>query len=79
MSPAQDPDEAPAIEVQGLHSQFGENIIHENLDLTVERGEIVGVVGGSGTGKSVLLNTIIGLKSPEGGSVKVLNGAVADA
>ncbi|HEX2559764.1 ABC transporter ATP-binding protein, partial [Phenylobacterium sp.] len=69
-APADEP--ANAIEVRGLRSQFGDNLIHDNLDLTVRRGEILGVVGGSGTGKSVLLNTIIGLKDPEAGTVKVL-------
>ncbi len=60
------------IEVRGLLSQFGERTIHENLDLVVERGEVLGVVGGSGSGKTVLLNSIIGLKEPEGGSVSIL-------
>ena len=69
------PDKArnpePVIEVRGLLSQFGERTIHEDLDLDVEQGEVLGIVGGSGTGKTVLLNSIIGLKEPEGGSVKV--------
>ncbi len=63
--------EAPPIEVRGLVSKFGDKVIHDGLDLTVPRGQVVGVVGGSGSGKSVLLNTIIGLREPQGGSVKV--------
>lgn len=61
----------PVIEVRGLLSQFGERAIHKDLDLTINRGEIIGVVGGSGTGKTVLLNTIIGLKEPEDGTVSL--------
>ena len=63
--------EAPPIEVRGLVSKFGDNVVHDGLDLTVPKGQVVGVVGGSGSGKSVLLNTIIGLREPQGGSVKV--------
>jgi len=60
------------ISVHGLRNSFGEDsIIHENLDLEVRRGEILGVVGGSGTGKSVLMRSIIGLQRPDEGEVYV--------
>ena len=64
-------DRSPPIQVKGLVSKFGDRVIHDGLDLTVDSGEVLGVVGGSGAGKSVLLNTIIGLKMPDGGEVKV--------
>jgi phospholipid/cholesterol/gamma-HCH transport system ATP-binding protein len=63
--------EGPAIEVKDLRSEFGDNLVHDGLSLTVNRGEVMGVVGGSGAGKSVLLNTIIGLRQPQGGTVSV--------
>jgi len=59
------------IAVEGLRTQFGSNVIHDGLNLEVRRGEIIGVVGGSGTGKSVLMRAIIGLKPPSGGTVRV--------
>ncbi|MGE0734941.1 MAG: ABC transporter ATP-binding protein [Alphaproteobacteria bacterium] len=60
------------IRVKGLHTQFGAQVIHDNLDLEVRRGEVLGVVGGSGTGKSVLLRTIIGLIPIRKGEITVL-------
>ncbi len=57
--------------MRGLRTQFGANVIHENLDLDVYRGEVLGVVGGSGTGKSVLLREIVGLVKPAAGSINV--------
>src|SRR5919107_935664 len=62
----------PLITVRGLRNAFGDQVIHDGLDLTVCRGEILGVVGGSGTGKSVLLRSIIGLQTPEEGEIEVL-------
>ena len=75
---APDQQAEPAIVIEGLKNSFGHHVIHENLDLTVRRGEILGVVGGSGTGKSVLLRSIIGLQQPTEGTIEVLGGEVAE-
>ena len=61
----------PIIHVTGLKNGFDEKIVHEHLDLDVHPGEIIGVVGGSGTGKSVLMRSIIGLQLPMEGHVEV--------
>ena len=58
------------MEARGILTQFDENIVHQNLDFRITPNEIVGLVGGSGTGKSVLMNTLLGLKEPEGGSIR---------
>lgn len=63
-------DEA-IIQVRKLTNQFGTHVVHKNLDLDVYRGEILGVVGGSGTGKSVLLRSIVGLQRPAQGTVRI--------
>ena len=57
--------------VRGLVNRFGDQAVHEDLSLTVNRGEILGVVGGSGTGKSVLMRSIIGLQIPDEGEIEV--------
>ncbi len=72
-------DTAPPVEVIDLISQFGDNVVHDHLNLTVNRGEVLGVVGGSGSGKSVLLNTIIGLKKPDGGTIRIFGHDISDA
>lgn len=64
-------DDAPIIRVRGLVTRFGTHTIHDGIDLDVRPGEIMAVVGGSGTGKSVLLRSMIGLKRPEGGTVEI--------
>jgi len=60
------------IQVRGLRNQFGPQVVHDDLNLDVWRGEVLGIVGGSGTGKSVLLRTIVGLNRPAAGSINVL-------
>lgn len=67
--PSQDDDSDAPIVIRGLNNRFGNNIIHENLNLTVKRGEVLGVVGGSGSGKTVLLRSILGLQKPESGDI----------
>jgi len=61
-----------AIRVRGLTNRFGSQTVHDGLDLDVRRGEILGVVGGSGTGKSVLMRSILGLRHPDEGQIEVL-------
>jgi len=62
----------PIIRVRGLVNRFGEQTVHDGIDLDVKRGEILGVVGGSGTGKSVLMRSILGLRRPDAGEIEVL-------
>jgi len=60
------------IRVRGLVNRFGTQTVHDGLDLDVRRGEILGVVGGSGSGKSVLMRSLIGLRRPDAGEIEVL-------
>ncbi len=66
------------IQVRGLRNQFGSQVIHENLNLDVYRGEVLGIVGGSGTGKSVLLRSIVGLQKPTAGTIGVLGQTISE-
>jgi phospholipid/cholesterol/gamma-HCH transport system ATP-binding protein len=75
MSPSQD---EVVIRVRGLVNVLGGNLIHDHIDLDVKRGEVLGIVGGSGSGKSVLLRTIIGLQKPTEGEVSVLGQRIGD-
>jgi phospholipid/cholesterol/gamma-HCH transport system ATP-binding protein len=68
----------PVIRIRRLVNAFGDAIIHDHLDLDVNRGEVLGVVGGSGAGKSVLLRSIIGLNRPSSGSIKVFGQETAE-
>jgi len=72
----------PVIRVRGLVNRFGAETVHDGLDLDVRQGEVIGIVGGSGSGKSVLLRTIIGLNRPVAGKVEVFGRdvlAIGDA
>ena len=76
----------PLVEVRGLVNRFGAQVVHDHLDMTVEQGEVFGIVGGSGSGKSVLLRSILGLQRPRAGEVlmsgqdltKLSNAALKD-
>ncbi len=57
------------IELHGITNRFGTQTVHEGLDMEVQEGEVFGIVGGSGSGKSVLLRTILGLRRPQAGRV----------
>jgi phospholipid/cholesterol/gamma-HCH transport system ATP-binding protein len=62
----------PIVSIRNLVNRFGEQVVHEGLNLDMRRGEILGVVGGSGSGKSVLMRAILGLRKPDGGQIQVL-------
>lgn len=61
----------PVISVRGIVNRFGSQVVHDGLDLDVMPGEVFGIVGGSGSGKSVLLRTMLGLQVPAAGSVQI--------
>lgn len=63
---------SPLISVRGLCNRFGAQVVHDHLDFDIYPGEIIGIVGGSGSGKSVLMRSIIGLKEPDEGTVHIL-------
>lgn len=60
-----------AVEARGIVNRFGAQLVHDHLDLTVHVGEVFGIVGGSGSGKSVLLRTVLGLHRPNAGEVRM--------
>ena len=78
MSDQGDREKDVVIRIHGLVNAFGDAVIHDHLSLEVYRGEVLGVVGGSGTGKSVLLRSIIGLNRPRAGSIKVFGQETAE-
>lgn len=69
-------DAEHVISVRNLTNRFGKTVIHQGLDLDVRRGEVLGIVGASGSGKSVLLRSIVGLQTPTAGRITVLGTVV---
>ena len=61
----------PMVEVRGIVNRFGAQVVHDQLDMEVLENEVFGIVGGSGTGKSVLLRTILGLQRPQAGVIRL--------
>lgn len=78
MTMSADADSELVIRVRGLVNAFGDTVIHDHLDLDVRRGEVMGVVGGSGAGKSVLLRSIVGLTKSRAGSIEVFGQDTAE-
>ncbi len=66
----------PLIEVRNVVNRFGDHTVHDGINLTIFEGEILGIVGGSGTGKSVLLRTMLGLHTPTEGEFEVFGGQI---
>jgi phospholipid/cholesterol/gamma-HCH transport system ATP-binding protein len=62
---------AAIIEARGIVNRFGRQVVHDGLDLEIRAGEVFGIVGGSGSGKSVLLRTLLGLQKPSAGTVRI--------
>jgi len=66
MPPAQ-----PVVSARGIANRFGAQVVHDGVDFDVHLGEVFGIVGGSGSGKSVLLKTLLGLRRPDAGTVRI--------
>lgn len=69
----------PVIDIRGLWTRFGETVVHQDLDLTINHGEILSLVGGSGSGKTTLMRQMLGLAKPAKGCVNVLGYDVTHA
>lgn len=67
------------IEIEGLHTRFGDHVVHEDVNLSIYRGEILTLIGGSGSGKTTLLRQMLGLEKPAQGSVKIFGSAPTDS
>lgn len=69
----------PPVSIHNIKNRFGDHVVHDGIDLDVRQGEILGIIGGSGSGKTVLLNSMIGLRAPTEGQVELLGVPLAGA
>src|SRR5260221_8641338 len=67
----------PILSARGIVNRFGKQVVHDRIGLDILPGEIVGIAGGSGSGKSVLLKTLMGLRRPDAGEVRLGDKKVA--
>jgi phospholipid/cholesterol/gamma-HCH transport system ATP-binding protein len=72
------PKDKCIIEVEGLYTRFGTHVVHENIGLCVQRGEVLTLVGGSGSGKTALMRQMLGLETPAQGTVRVFGEPLRD-
>ena len=79
LSPAPAPCSEVLVSLRGITNRFGSQVVHENLDLDIRKGEILGLIGGSGTGKSVLLRTILGLNQQAAGIITIMGVNMSSA
>ncbi|MGV7211587.1 ABC transporter ATP-binding protein [Oxalobacteraceae bacterium A2-2] len=68
----------PVVEITGLWTKFGRTVVHQDLNLSIQRGEIMSIVGGSGTGKTVLLRQMLGLERPSRGCVRIFGEDISE-
>ncbi|MYN10982.1 ATP-binding cassette domain-containing protein [Massilia sp. FT127W] len=69
----------PVVEITNLQTRFGRTVVHQDLNLEIEQGEILSIVGGSGTGKTVLLRQMLGLERPTKGCVRIFGEDITQA
>jgi phospholipid/cholesterol/gamma-HCH transport system ATP-binding protein len=76
MTPRSGAHAEPILSARGIVNRFGKQVVHDKLSLDIVRGEIIGIAGGSGSGKSVLLKTLVGLHQPNAGEVLINDKAI---
>ena len=69
-------DKNSIIQIKGLYAQFGTHVVLENVDLDVHQGEVLTLVGSSGSGKTVLLRHMLGLETPAQGTIRVFGQSI---